>query len=289
MISKTTQIISLYTNALRLRQWYKNLIVFLALFFSTNLFNEPLLLKTCLAFLALSTIASSSYLINDIIDRKRDLLHPEKKQRPIASGQISLFAASLLSLISLALGLWLSTYLPSVLIYILLIFWLLNLIYSFILKNILFADILTIATLFVLRAIIGALTIDVIISPWLIMCPFFLSLFLSIGKRHADLCLLKEKASATRLVLLQYTPSLTNSLMIIATTLFVLSYALYSFLSPYNHLLYTLPFALYIIFRYYYLINSGSKIARHPEQFIYDTPLLIGILLWIIITTVLIY
>ena len=127
------------------------------------------------------------------------------------------------------------------------------------------------------------------ISPWLILCPFFLSLFLSIGKRHADLNLLKDKAQKTRKVLREYNHGLTSSLMTISTTLLIISYALYCFLSIHPNLLYTLPFALFVIFRYLYLINKGSIIARHPEKIVKDSEMLTGVFLWIIITIVLLY
>ena len=161
--------------------------------------------------------------------------------------------------------------------------------YSFILKNILFADTLSIALLFVIRAVSGALLINVWISPWLILCPFFLSLFLSIGKRHADVILLKENAERTRKVLKGYTPQISTSLMTIATTLLLISYTFYSFLSEHQSLLYTLPFALFVIFRYFFLISKGSIIARQPEKIFKDIPLIIGILLWVVVAFLSIY
>ncbi len=276
-------------DLIRIRQWYKNSVVFLALFFSANLFQGAYVKETIIAFFALCFISSFGYIINDIIDVKKDRLHPEKRSRPLAAGKIILSEAIIIALIMVLLGILFTLQLNTTTIIFIILIWIINLCYSLILKHIMLADILTISTLFVLRAIIGALAIQVTISPWLIMCPFFLSLFLSIGKRHGDLLLLKENASKTRNVLQEYTPSLTLSLMNISTSLLVTSYALYSFLSPYNHLLYTLPFALFVIFRYYHLLHSGSIIARHPEQVIKDLPLCIGLVLWIIVTFMLIY
>ncbi len=276
-------------NLLRVRQWYKNLVVFLALFFSANLFDGSLFLTTLLAFFALCFVSSAGYILNDIADRHQDRFHPEKKLRPLAAGKISLLIAVLLVVLLFIAGSLIAFILGASFFYIVLALFLLSLLYTFVLKKIVFADILTIASLFVLRAVSGAVAINVTISPWLVLCPFFLSLFLSVGKRHAELHLLQEKASATRKVLGEYTHELTDSLMGISTTLLVISYALYSFLSEYNYLLYTLPFALFVMFRFYYLINSGSAIARHAERVIKDWPMVVGIILWVLATAGLIY
>jgi len=165
----------------------------------------------------------------------------------------------------------------------------LTLIYTFWLKKIIFADILTISTLFVLRAVAGALAIQVKISPWLVLCPFFLALFLAVGKRHADLLFLKEKAESTRKVLQEYSLELTNSLMIIATVLLLVSYSMYSFLSEHDYLLITLPLAIYVVFRFFFLVQSGSEISRHPEKVIRDKGIVFGAFLWGLITAVIIY
>lgn len=274
---------------IRVRQWYKNLVVFLAIFFSSNLFNVPLLYKTFLAFLSLCFISSVGYIINDLVDMKKDKLHPEKKLRPLANGSISKLSAVIIALILLITGFYIALLLSIHFLYSVIGLLALTLIYSFFLKNFLFADVLAISTLFVIRAISGAYAINVVISPWLILVPFFLALFLSVGKRHADLILLNNKASETREVLKQYNHRLTNSLMTISTTLLIISFALYSFLSKHNNLLYTLPVALFVIFRFYYLISKGSTIARHPEKVIKDSQMIIGMILWLVITAILIY
>ena len=208
----------------------------------------------------------------------------------MAAGTISLPFALGMALILFLGSFFLSyNYLNLTFLFFALGLFILTQLYSFLLKNILFADILTIAILFVLRAISGAFVINVKISPWLILCPFFLSLFLSVGKRHSDLLLLQNNAAQTRKVLQEYSLNLTGSLMNIFTTLLIVSYALYSFLSEHNYLLLTLPFALFVIFRYYYLIISNSPIARHPEKIFADKQMLCGIFLWLIITAYLIY
>ncbi len=278
-----------YLNLMRVRQWYKNLVIFLAIFFSGNLLQVEPIYLSILGFIALCLISSGNYIFNDLADLEKDIKHPEKKNRPLAAEKIEPTPAVILGLFLFLLGISLSVWLGKYFLATVIALIVLTKIYTYFLKKIVFADILTIATLFVLRAISGAQVINVKISPWLILCPFFLSLFLSIGKRYSDLDLLKNKASATRETLKDYNKELTNSLMIISTTLLIISYALYSFLSEHQNLLYTLPFALFVIFRYYYLIMQGSIIARQPEKVITDKSVIIGTLLWVIITAILIY
>ncbi len=278
-----------WLSLIRVRQWYKNLVVFLALFFSGNLFNLSDLYLTIIAFFSLAFISSTGYIVNDLVDAEKDKLNPEKRSRPLASGKISKMSAGLLGIFLLGLGLILAFKINPTFLYIMILFLVLEILYTFFLKNILIADILTISTLFVVRSISGAFAIEVKVSPWLILCPFFLSLFLSVGKRQAEMHLLREKAALARKVLRDYNPGLTNSLMIISTTLLVISYALYSFLSEHPNLLYTLPFALFVIFRFYYLINSGSVISRHPERVLSDRSMLVGIIFWIVVTGMVVY
>ncbi|MBT4651131.1 decaprenyl-phosphate phosphoribosyltransferase [Candidatus Woesearchaeota archaeon] len=278
-----------FLNLIRVRQWYKNLVIFLALFFSGNLFHLKPLTFSILGFISLCLISSTNYIINDLVDLKKDQLHPEKKLRPLANNTISKETAIISAIIFFLISVTLAAALNINFLYLVLAILILSQIYTFYLKHILFGDILAIASLFVLRAISGAYLIEVKISPWLILCPFFLSIFLTIGKRHADLLFLKEKAHSTRKVLKEYTLTTTNSLMVISTTLLIISYALYSFLSQHQKLLYTLPFALYVIFRYFNLINEGSEITRHPEKSFRDKPLMIGTLLWVITTLIIIY
>jgi 4-hydroxybenzoate polyprenyltransferase len=278
-----------YINLMRVRQWYKNLIVFLALIFSENLFNGELFWITILAFISLSLVSSAGYVINDIGDRKKDQLHPEKRYRPIAAGRIKAPAGIILVILLLLIGLLIAYSITPWFFVIVASLFIVTQIYTFYLKNILFADILTISTLFAIRAISGGLAIDVRISPWLILCPFFLAMFLGVGKRKADIHLMKKEASKTRKVLEHYTETLTNQLMTFSTVLLIVSYSLYSFLSEHPNLIYTLPFALYTILQFFHLINRGSTIARNPEEIFKDKSLMIGLILWIVITGILIY
>lgn len=278
-----------YIDLIRVRQWYKNLLVFLALFFAGVLFNWADLSITLLAFFSLSFISSVGYIINDLIDLEKDKSHPEKKVRSLASGRVSKAVAGIVGVLLLIFGFGIAYVISLSFVYVLTSFFALSLLYTFVLKKIIFADVITISLFFVARAVAGAIAINVYISPWLILCPFFLALFLAIGKRHSDLLLLKEKAGRTRDVLADYTLDLTNSLMIVSTTLLLISYALYSFFSNHQNFIVALPFAIFVVFRYYYLIQSGSVIARQSEKLLQDKQMVIGIVLWGLVTFLLLY
>ena len=275
-----------YLKLVRVEQWYKNLVVFLALFFSGNLFSVSLMYTSFVAFIALCLVSSAGYIMNDIVDRKNDALHPLKKNRPLASGMIGVVEGVILAILLLIAGGGVGLKIGADFFLILSALFILTLMYTFLLKKIMFADVLTIATLFVLRAISGAIAINVRISPWLVLCPFFLALFLAVAKRQADLLLLGKKAGQTRAVLEHYTLEITRALLIISTTLLALSYALYSFLSEHGNLIYTLPLALLVIFRVYYFTTLEE---RFSGQWLKDKTLLIGIVLWVLGTAGIIY
>lgn len=274
---------------LRIKQWYKNLLVFLPLVFAGLIFNDQSILLTLLGFTALCLLSSSNYILNDILDIEKDKQHLEKSLRPLASNQISILSASLISLLCASMALTISIFLSLQFFYVLLALFFLTQLYSVYFKNEIFLDIIFISINFVLRAISGAFILDVRLSPWLIVCTFFLSLFIALGKRKADLNFLKDKSFLHKKVLSEYTPEITNTLLIISTTSLMMSYSLYSFLSIYPHLIYTLPFSLYVILRYFYLIENDSMISRNPEYFYKDKRLLIGIILWIIAVILFIY
>ena len=161
--------------------------------------------------------------------------------------------------------------------------------YTFYLKKEAFADILAIGINFIIRAVAGAIVISVWISPWLVLGPFFLSIFMSTGKRYSELLHLGKKAAKHRIVFKTYTLPLINSLMIISTVCLIMAYSLYSFLSQQN-LLISIPFAIYVILRYFHLIQSGSETARMPHQKIFkDARIMDGLGLWLISVLIAIY
>jgi len=281
---KISDIIPLF----RPHQWYKNLAIFLAIIFSQNILNLNYLEKTFYGFLILIIISSTNYILNDLIDIKRDHINPEKRKRPLASGRITKKFAIITFLILLFSGLTLAYSINLLFFYSVLGMFILSTLYTFYLKNIIFADLLAISSLFVLRAIAGAVIINVQISPWLIIGVFFLALFLVTGKRYGELNFLKEKSSDHRNVLGSYSKKLLFSLFDIFLAILILSFALYSISSKYKYLILTTPLFIYILLRYYFLILSNNKIIRNPEKAITDPPLLIATILFIILSLILI-
>ncbi|MBD3282888.1 hypothetical protein GF396_01205 [Candidatus Pacearchaeota archaeon] len=280
---------------LRPYQYYKNLVIFLPLVFGQVLFDFNAFYKTIIGFVCLCLISSVNYIINDLVDISKDKKHPEKKKRPLASGKVgkisAVFIAAVLFMIAALLSLGLS------LMFFLFVFslFLTTQIYSFFFKREPFVDIIIIAVNFVIRAVSGAFVIVnnnqpyVEVSQWLIFCPFFLSLFLSSGKREADQKLLGKGSDKHKSVLKYYNKDITKSLMIISTTLLIIVYSLYIFFSEYKFLIFTLPVSLYVIFRYLYLVETGSVITRHPHKVYGDIRILSGILVWGMIVILEIY
>ncbi|MBI5872408.1 UbiA family prenyltransferase [archaeon] len=266
-------------DLLRIRQYYKNLVIFLPLLFTAQLFIPVKFIAVLIGFISLCLISSSSYIINDIFDREADRLHPEKKFRPIASGKVSILCAFIASIVLAVLSLAISLLISNKFPFIILAIFALTSAYTVFLKHEQFADISLISINFVLRAVGGAWIINAKVSPWLILCLFFLALFLAIGKREGELYF-NEKT---------YSKRITNSIMIISTALLVISYSLYSFMSIYPSLIFSLPFAIYTILRYFHLVETASIIARQPELFIKDKRLVFGILLWVFSVFAVIY
>ncbi|MBW2964389.1 UbiA prenyltransferase family protein [Candidatus Woesearchaeota archaeon] len=276
MIEKTVSLARLC----RPQQWYKNLVVYLALIFTVQLFAWEKLFLVTMGFISLSLISSANYIINDIADRGKDRKHPEKKLRPIASGKVQPWEGTLLAAGLILLGGYIAYNLGTGFSIAAGALFVLTQLYSFSLKNAVFVDVLSIAVNFVVRAVAGALIIGVRISPWLILCTFFLSLFLSAGKRASEVRFLGKKAGSDRKVNGAYTKEITDMLMMVTTTLLIISYSLYSFLSDFSWLLVTIPFALYTILRYTYLTHKGSVIARRPELALMDWKMMAGVVLW---------
>ncbi len=279
-----------YFKLLRPQQWYKNVLVFLTLFFTAQVFNVELLTLSLLGCVVLCLTSSSGYIINDIKDLKEDRAHPEKRLRPIASGKVPIWLAVIISIILLILAFLISwIWLPKLFMIIPALLFVLTQIYSFFLKHEPVIDVLMIAINFVIRALSGAFILNVMISPWLVMCTFFLALFLVFGKRRADLMFLGEKAGLHKKVFNHYTKEILDSAMYVSTSALIISYSLYSFLRRQETLLITLPFVFYGIFRYLILIYSGSDIARHPEKVFKDWRMDVTMLLWAVLTFILIY
>lgn len=273
---------------MRPHQWIKNGFVFAALVFSGR-FKEPEAYPPAvLMFLGFCLVSGGLYLVNDLVDIELDKLHPEKRMRPLASGRLSprmaVWAATAFIPLGLTLafvtglggGLTLSTYVA------------LTLAYSFFLKQYVFADVLLIATGFVLRAAAGALAIDVTISRWLIVCTALLALFLALNKRRHELLLLGTEAAAHRANLETYSTGLLNVLIALVTVATFAAYTVYCITShPLKtvrgpQLLATLPFVVYGMLRYLYLANSRKHGGDPTTTLITDRQLLTTVVLWLL-------
>lgn len=278
--SREVQVLPLI-KSLRPKQWIKNLIVFAGLIFSRNVFDGSMQIKVWLTFITFCGIVSAVYLINDTVDRESDRLHPEKKFRAIASGElkpkVAVFSAIALVILSISLSLAVNLTLPLFL----LAYLALQIAYTLFLKHFVIIDVLVIASGFVIRAAVGAAVINVAISPWLIVCTLLLALFLSLAKRRAELVSLEDEAAAHRRNLAHYSTELVDQMIVITASATIVSYSLYSFTAyDTTKMMWTIPFVLYGIFRYLYLINSKSSGGSPEIALLTDRPLLINTFLW---------
>ncbi len=280
---------------MRPEQWTKNIIVFAPLLFSNNLFNLTKDIKTFAGFIIFCMITSCSYLFNDLIDLEKDRLHPVKAKRPLASGNLHKSTAILLIGILCCLSLSLAFFINSLFGIIVLVYFLLNIGYSLCLKDVVILDVLTIAAGFVLRVLGGAVIISVIASQWLILCTILLSLFLGFSKRRHELVLLEGNASSHRKVLSNYSTLFLDQMVAVVTASTVVCYALYTMSQDTieklgtSKLIYTVPFVLYGIFRYLYLVYQKDEGGNPSEVLFTDKPMIINIILWIFTSVMFIY
>ena len=282
-------------RSLRPQQWIKNTFVFAALIFSQHLFNPAYILKSFIAFSIFCLLSGSVYLINDIMDVDEDRLHPNKRRRPIASGKLKITTAGITAVIIGVCSLAASFYLDLIFGIITIVYFLSNIAYSKYLKHIVIIDVMVIALGFVLRAVGGAVIIDVKISPWLIICTTLLALFLGFGKRRHELILMNENAKEHRAILNEYSPYYLDQMISVLTASTLVAYALYTMSAEVEAKLHTsnlnltIPFVLYGIFRYLYLIHQKKKGGSPTSVLFTDRPLLINIVLWMLTVCILLY
>jgi 4-hydroxybenzoate polyprenyltransferase len=281
--------------SLRPSQWTKNLIIFAALMFGQRLQDVQSVLYAVGAFGVFCILSGVVYLLNDVADRETDRRHPSKRNRPVASGalpvSVALMAAAVLGALALAAAFWLGPAFGVIgFIYVALLA-----LYSGPLKHIVIIDVLTIAIGFVLRAAAGAVVIDVPISHWLLFLTILLALFLALSKRRHELVLLADGATSHRRILGEYTPYLLDQMIAVVTASTLVAYAIYT-VSPetiekfHTQLLgLTLPFPLYGIFRYLYLVHTKDGGGSPAEMLVNDRPLLLCVALWAIAVGCIIY
>jgi len=268
---------------LRPKQWTKNLLLFAALLFSFEEIRTETILATLFGFILFSLVAGCVYILNDYVDRDRDRQHPVKKFRPIASGQVNPSHALLFGIILLTLSVGTAFVMNPLFGVLCVVYFLLNVSYSFVLKHLVILDMMTIAAGFVLRAIAGGVLIHVPFTPWFLICTMLLSLFLAIGKRRNELTLLEGNTGSHRKVLDNYSITLLDQFNTIVTTATIISYSLFTFTSDRTiHLMWTIPLVIYGMFRYLYLIHMKNQ-GGSPDRVLFeDKPILITVMLYVI-------
>jgi 4-hydroxybenzoate polyprenyltransferase len=279
--------------SLRPHQWTKNLVVFAAWplgtvegHLSKHLFDLDSAWRVLVAFGLFCGLSGAVYVLNDVADIERDRLHPRKRLRPIAAGQLGRQTAVLFATLLIAVSLGVSLTLGASFTAVAAAYVALNLLYSFWLKNVLIVDAITVSIGFVLRAVAGALAISVEINDWLLICTVLLALFLTLCKRRNELTSLNSNASEHRPILNEYSPYLLDQMIAVVTASCVTSYALATTaretVAKYgtHRLTWTVPFVLYGIFRYLYLVHRKEQGGSPTDILLTDRPLLIDVFLW---------
>jgi 4-hydroxybenzoate polyprenyltransferase len=272
---------------MRPKQWTKNVLIYAGLVFDGQLFNRESFTIVTVSFVLLCLAASTIYVVNDLADIERDRQHPRKQKRPLPSGQLpvplAVAAAIFLPVFSVGVAaLYNPRYALTLILYITL-----HILYSFWIKHIVILDILTITAGYVLRVAAGVLVIEVArFSPWLYTCTALLALFLTIGKRRQELIMLGDNANNVRPIFKQYNLPLLDDMLRMVTTSILIAYILYTIEAPSlllagnNLALITIPFVMYGLFRYLYLIHVKGEGSAPDEVLFRDRPLLAAIVLW---------
>jgi len=277
----------LILRSMRPKQWTRNIILFAPLIFSQNITNKQLAIYSFISFIVFCILSGSVYILNDLIDIKQDKVHPLKSKRPLASGRLRPIYAVITFLVLLALSVYISlTYLNNLFILVAGFYLILQIAYSTILKHIVIIDVFSIAAGFLLRVIAGAEAIEVTFSTWLFLCTILLALFLALSKRRHEIILLDERAINPRKILFEYSADLLDQMISIVTTTTLIAYILYT-ISPEtiarfgtDNLKYTVPFVLYGIFRYLYLLHQKNEGGSPEKVLLNDMPILTTVILY---------
>ena len=282
-------------RAMRPHQWIKNVFVLAALLFSKHLLDPAFLSLSGTAFVLFCLLSGAVYIFNDIRDLENDRQHPQKRNRPIASGKLGLPAAAVSAGAIGLLALWRGFELDAEFGAVLLIYGLLNLAYSIWLKHVVILDVMIIAAGFLLRAVGGALVIDVEISRWFILCTMLLALFLGFVKRRQELVLLEAEAVNHRKILEEYSPQFLDQVIAVVTAGSLVAYALYTMSSEViqklgtPHLNLTIPFVVYGLLRYLYLVYNKGQGGNPASTILGDPPILIACGLWLATLVAILY
>ena len=284
-------------RSLRPAQWSKNVFVLAPATFAGSLLDRGTLGASAIAFLAFCAAASAVYLFNDLRDREQDRRHPRKRLRPVASGALGTAPAAATGAALAAAALIAAWTLNRETALLVGLYLLANLLYSLWLKEIVIVDVMVLASGYVIRVVVGAAAVGVTVSAWLLLCTVFLSLFLGFSKRRHELVLLPDDAGEQRAVLDHYSPAFLDQMMNVVTASTLLSYALYTTadetvmrFGDYG-LVWTVPFVLFGIFRYLYLIHQAENPKqRNPtELLLYDVPFLVNVGLYALAVFAIVY
>jgi len=273
-------------TSLRPQQWVKNGFVFAALIFSRSITDWDRNARVAAGAILFCLISSAVYLLNDILDAPEDRKHPLKRLRPLASGRLGLGTASLAAIVLAVFSLGGAWVLDHTFFIIVAAYALINVLYSWALKRVVLLDVFVIAAGFVLRVVSGGVIIHVEISPWLVVCATLLALFLALSKRRHELVVLGREAGNHRAILSHYSPYFLDQLIGIVTASTVMSYALYTLSNdvrmkfPGKRLELTIPFVLFGIFRYLYLMHQNEEGGSPTRLFLTDPVLLSVVLFW---------
>ncbi len=284
-------------KAMRPKQWVKNVFVLSAVVFDKQLTNPVALANTVLAVIGFCLVSSAVYLINDLVDIEKDRQHPTKRNRPLPSGRldrkVALAAAIAIPAICIPAALAVNVALGAIL----LAYFGMMMLYSFYLKHVVIVDVMTIAAGFVLRVAAGVVVIEVArCSPWLYVCMTLLALFLGVGKRRHELFTLGENANSHRASLEHYSLELIDQMSVVVTSAAIMAYSLYTFSAPnlprldgQPLMMLTIPFVLYAIFRYQYLIHVRKEGGTPEDIVLGDLPFIIDLALYGIAVLILMY
>ncbi len=281
---------------LRPEQWLKNFFIFAPLIFSKHLFNEGYVWTAAQAFVVFSLLSSTVYIFNDIADREADKLHPTKRNRPIAAGKLSIRQATVIATGLLLLIGFLMTLLNAKFLFVAAVYFVLNMGYSFFLKHVILVDVFIVAAGFMLRVLAGAFAINVQVSEWLVLCTLFVSLFLSISKRRAELMIVKNSENyGGRAALRGYDIEFLDQMMTITASGMAISYALYTVaertisIFGSTNLIFTTLFVLFGIFRYLYLVRARKTEDNPTHMLTSDVVTLVNVAAWFAVCVIIIY
>jgi 4-hydroxybenzoate polyprenyltransferase len=275
-------------KSLRPQQWIKNFFIFAPLLFSRNVLQVNAVLAATATFVVFCIVSSAHYIFNDLMDIEEDKLHPIKSKRPLASGRLKKGSAVAAMLILAAFGLGLAAVIGLPILIVSLVYLVIQVAYSIRLKHVVILDIFVVAAGFVIRVVAGGLAIKVMISSWLLICTMLLALFLAMSKRRHELVLLEGEAANHRPILKEYNTYLLDQMISVVTASTLVAYCLYTISEETvakfgtRRLIWTVPFVLYGIFRYLYLIHQKNEGGSPEHLILKDKPLLADIFCWII-------